>query len=135
MYGEIKEAVSGAPAVMDKLEALVRSHFNFVENNLDFWKILIRAESITLSQENTSLKEKIIDYYLSHIHFVEGIFKEGIRLKYFKELDSFGMACALNGMLSSFKFIFIMRPEKGLLNDKVPVVLDIFLKGVKRHAK
>jgi AcrR family transcriptional regulator len=134
MYAEIRVAVAGGTTVMEKLEALVNSHFNYVENNLDYWKILIRAESITLSDEDTSLKEKIISCYLSHIHFVEKIIKEGIRTKFFKPIDPFSMACALNGIMSSFKFIFIMKPRPGSLKGRVSGVLDIFLKGVKNNA-
>jgi AcrR family transcriptional regulator len=134
MYAEIREAVNGRKTVMEKLGALVSSHFNFVENNLDYWKIIIRAESITLSDEDTSLKEKIITCYLSHVHFVEKIMKEGIRTKVLKNIDPFSMACALNGIMSSFKFIFIMKPKPGSLKGRVSGVLDIFLKGVKKNA-
>lgn len=134
MDAEIKEAVSGGKTILERLERLVRSHFSFVENNLHFWKILLRVESITLSDDKTSLKEKVLNYYLSQIHFVEKIIAQGIRTKFFKAIDPFEMACALNGIMSSFKFIFIMKPKRGRLNDMVPVVLDIFLKGVKRDA-
>lgn len=134
MYGEIRTAVSGGRTVMEKLEALVRSHFNFVENNVDYWKILIRTESITLLEEDTSLKEKILTCYIRHIHFVEKIMREGIRTKFFKPVDPFSMACALNGIMTTFKFIFIMKPKRGTLNSRAARVLDIFLKGVKNHA-
>ena len=134
MYAEIREAVAGGKTVMEKLEALVSSHFNFVENNADYWKILIRAESITLLDEDTSLKEKIITCYLSHVHFVEKIMKEGIRTKVLKTIDPFSMACALNGIMTTFKFIYIMKQRRGSLSGKASSVLEIFLKGVKKNA-
>jgi|GEM_PF-5216171 len=36
--------------------------------------------------------------------------------------------------MSSFKFIYIMKPRPGSLKGRVPGVLDIFLKGVKKNA-
>ncbi len=134
MYGEIQEAVAEAHGTVRKLEALVQSHFRFVELNIPFWKILIRAETVTYSEENASLKEDIINRYFEHNQFIGKIIKEGIRMKYFKSIDPHAMACALNGIMSSFKFIYIIQPEEGSLTGKVPVVLDIFLRGVKRDA-
>jgi len=134
MYAGIREAVAGKETVGEKLEALVGSHFDFVEKNVDYWKVLIRAESITLSGETTSLKEKILSHYLRHIHFVEKIIKEGIRIQFFKSIDSFSLACSLNGIMSSFKFIFIMKPKPGSLTGRASDVLDIYLKGVKKNA-
>ncbi len=132
MYGEIEETVSAMTGTLEKLDALVQSHFHFVELNPSFWKILLHAESITYLEENTSLKAAIINRYLDHNHFVERIIQEGIRTQYFRSVDALDIACTLNGIMSSFKCAYIVQPEEGTLTGKTPVVLDILLGGVRR---
>ena len=131
MYLQIREAVTGSEKTMDKIENLVRSHFHFVENNVDICNLLIRGEGMTLSMGNTVLRDKIIADYVSHIDFIEDIMRRGIEMKSLKVMESRIMALAILGIIRSFFYDWMLSKQETPLSDKVDSVLDIFLKGVK----
>jgi AcrR family transcriptional regulator len=130
MYAEITKAVLRKENLIDRIRALILTHFKFVEQNIDFCRLLIRGESVSYSDGNTTLKEKFIENHISHVDFIERILADGVRQKRFKSINTRAMACALVGMMNSFKFHWIVDPDGRSLTAKVPVVMDIFMKGV-----
>ncbi|MCX5835114.1 MAG: TetR/AcrR family transcriptional regulator [Deltaproteobacteria bacterium] len=131
MFTEIEAAVSRGRDTPGKLRALVSSHFKFVEENMDFYRLLVRGEGISYSDGHSSLKDQIIRYFLDHVDFIDKLIREGVKQKLFKNTNTRAMAYSLMGIMSFFKFMSVMKPE-GSLMKKVPIVLDMFLKGVGR---
>jgi len=131
MFTEIETAVGRGRDTPGKLKALVSSHFKFVEENMGFYRLLIRGEGISYSGGNYSLRDKIIGYFLDHVDFIDKLIREGVKRNYFKNTNTKAMAYSLMGIMSFFKFMYVMKPEGSLLK-KVPMVLDTFLKGVGR---
>ncbi len=131
MFTEIEEAVSRGRDTMGKLKALVSSHFKFVEENMGFYRLLMRGEGISISDGRSSLRDQILKQFLDHVDFIERLIREGVRRNLFKGTNTRAMAYSLMGMMSFFKLISVMKPE-GSLMKKVPVVLDTFLRGVGR---
>lgn len=131
MYSEIRGAVNGVEETIEKIEMLVRSHFHFVENNVDFCDLFIRGEGMTISKGNTVLKEKIMADFFSHIDFIENIMRKGIEEQSLKAIDPRVMATTFWGIIRSFIFDWMLMKQEPLLSNKVSSVLDIFLKGVK----
>ena len=129
LYEEVRAAVHRARSPVDKLRALVQAHFRFVENHIDFHRLLIRGEGFSFSDGSSTLKEKIIQNHLRHLRYVEDIMREGIRAKVFKAAGTRAMAYALIGTMNTFKFNYVLNPA-GSLSRKTAVVLDLFLRGV-----
>ncbi len=130
LYTDIRSAVSREAETVHKLEALVRSNFLFVENNLDFCRLFTHGGEVSYQESGESLKEILCDFHLEHVNFIEGIIKKGIEEKTLRrESDSRDMAGALMGMMKSFQFRWIMSNGEESLVGKVPVVMDIFLRG------
>ncbi|MDI6777157.1 MAG: TetR/AcrR family transcriptional regulator [Syntrophales bacterium] len=133
MYSEIREKVGSAESIIEKIEALVKAHFAFVENNVNFCTLFIQWEGTAISEGNTFLKDKMISSYLGHINFVEELMQEGTRAGYLKVMEQGTMAFALLGMINSFTFNWLVAPKDTHLSGKVGFVLDIFLSGVKNE--
>jgi TetR/AcrR family transcriptional regulator len=131
MFSEIEEAVSGGRDTPGKLKALVSSHFKFVEENLGFYRLLIRGEGISYYDGHSTLRDQIIGYFLDHVDFIDQLIREGVKRNYFKNTNTRAMTYSLMGIMSFFKFMCVMKPN-GSLIKKVPIVLDTFLKGVGR---
>jgi AcrR family transcriptional regulator len=131
MFAEIEAAVGRGRDTPGKLRALVWSHFKFVEENMGFYRLLIRGEGISYSDGHSTLRDQIIRYFLDHVDFIDKLVREGVKRNYFKNTNTKAMTYSLMGIMSFFKFMYVMKPEGSLLK-KVPVVLDTFLKGVGR---
>jgi AcrR family transcriptional regulator len=131
MYSEIREAVNGVEKTADKIENLIRSHFRFVENNIDFCNLLIRGEGITPSKGDKVLREKIIADFFSHLDFIEDIMRKGIEEHFLNVMEPRVMASAFWGIIRSFIYDWMLREQETPLSEKVGPVLNIFMMGVK----
>ena len=130
MYSGIREKVDGAESAIDKIEALIKSYFDYVETNIDFCNLFIRGEGIVPSEEKTQLREKVIKDYLSHMDFIEGIMRLGMDTAYLRDLDPRIMAFSLFGVIRAHIIGWVLENHDYPLSDKVECVLQIFLRGV-----
>jgi AcrR family transcriptional regulator len=131
MYSEIWTSVSSLEKVADKIEMLIRAHFHFVENNVDFCNLFIRGEGMGITKGDTILKEKLNRDFLSHIDFIKDIMHRGIEESFLKVMEPRMMAFAFWGIIRSFIYEWMLTGRETPLSDKVVSVLDIFLRGVK----
>jgi AcrR family transcriptional regulator len=135
MYVEISEAVSQKQTVLDKIKALVISHFQYVEHHIDFYRLLVGHESGIRSEGLKQLRELILDEHRKHLVYIEGLLQEGIRQHVLRALDTNSLANALMGIIAYFKFAWIMNPDGTSLLRKVDDALDVFLKGAATKAE
>ncbi len=134
MYEGIREAVEKEAGIFRKIEILVVSNFQFVENNADFCSIFVRGDHLSLSEGSVALRERMMRDYADHVSFIEEVIREGIRTGDLKKMDPRMMAAALLGIISSCSFKWLTVAKEGSLETKVPFVLDIFLEGVRQDA-
>jgi AcrR family transcriptional regulator len=134
MYAEILDAVSRERTIQDRIKALVSSHFEYVEHHIDFYRVLVGHESGLRSEGLKKLRERIVAEHLRHVVYIEDLLKEGIRKKVLRALDTKSLANALMGIISYFKFAWIMTSPETSLSGKVDVALDVFLKGAAEKA-
>jgi AcrR family transcriptional regulator len=134
MYEGIREAVEKEAGIFRKIEILVVSNFQFIENNADFCSIFVRGDHLSLSEGSVNLRERMITDYTNHVSFIEGLMRDGIRNGVLKKMDPRMMAAALLGIINSCSFKWLTVAKEGSLESKMPFVLDIFLEGVKQDA-
>lgn len=130
MYKEIRDAVNRVERIRDKIETLVRAHFRFVENNVDFCNLFIRGEGASLTKGEMILRDKMIADYLNHAGYVEYIMRWGIETNSLKKMEPRMMAYVLLGIIRSFIFNWMLDHKNNNLSNKVDCVLDVFLRGV-----
>jgi AcrR family transcriptional regulator len=130
MYSGIREKVDGAEHAIDKIETLIKSYFDYVENNIDFCNLFIRGEGTIPSEGKTQLREKVIKDYLNHMDFIEGIMRLGMDTAYLRVLDPRIMAFSLFGVIRAHIVGWMLENHDYPLSDKVECVLQIFLRGV-----
>lgn len=131
LTADLERAVESRNGLIGKLEVFILTHFQFVEKNLDFWRLFVRRENVAFREGDTTLNERMIGYYLKDIEYISEIIGKGLGNGGHEfPASSRDMGCALMGIMNAYKFTWILDPEAWQLTEKVPVVLDIFLKGV-----
>ena len=134
MYSGIKKLVAKQGDIVKKIEMMVVSQFQFVENNTEFCSIFIRGDHLSLSEGSVELRKRMMTDYAVHISFVEAVMSEGVRAGILKGMDPRMMAAALAGIINSCASKWLTMMERTSLMRHVPLVTDIFLKGVGKDA-
>jgi len=134
LYSTVREAVAKQTDIVKKIETLVVSQFQFVENNAEFCSIFIRGDYLSLSDGNAELRKRLRVDYDSHFRFTEEVIREGIRVGLLKKMDPRLMAAALTGISNSYASKWLTAQEGASLKNYVPLVMDIFLEGVRKDA-
>lgn len=130
MYQEIRGAVQAREDTLQKVEALVRANFLFIENNADFCTFFVRSDGATLPDVSSALREQMIEAYLGQIQFIEGIINKGIEAGIFQPEKARDYAFALSGIIRGIIFDWLVGAQQGSLTGKTELVTDIFLRGI-----
>ncbi|ESP63064.1 transcriptional regulator, TetR family [Smithella sp. ME-1] len=133
MFTEVRKSTEQAEGLMGKIEMLIDTHLQFVEQNADFLLLFIKGEKVALSESMTSLHEKIMDGYYNHITFIENLLKVGIETGMLRHLPSRDMAEALFYLIRASSVRWMLMPTTESPRSKKGFILDIFLNGVKRY--
>lgn len=133
MFGMIREEVTTAHDITEKIAKLIEAHFQFVENNADFCRLILRGENMPISDIMTSLRQKMIEDYFKHLTFIENLMKSGIRKDILRSTCTHDMAAALFGLIRSTSIDWIFLPANKPLSSKKDFILEIFLQGVQKN--
>ena len=132
MYAEVRKAPAAAENIIDKIDLLIDAHIQFVEKNTDFFLVIIKGDTASVSEDMASLYKKLSDGYYDHITFIENLLKDGIDRGVLRNLPSRDMAEALFFLMRSSAVTWMMNPTKESLLSQKRFILDIFLHGVKK---
>jgi TetR/AcrR family transcriptional regulator len=133
MYQEIRAAVQAREDTLQKIEALVKAYFLFVENNAGFCTFFVRSDGATLPDVSNVLKEQMIDAYLGQIKFIEGVISKGIEEGLFRTDKARDYAYALSGIIRGIIYDWLVGAHQGFLTEKTGLVTDIFLRGILKE--
>jgi AcrR family transcriptional regulator len=133
MYESIQMEVKSIKDLNGKIISLIGSQLQFVENNADFCRILLRGENEPSTETMSSLRQRLKDDYFKHLSFIEKILKAGIKNGVLRNLPPWEMAVALSHLIRAASIDWmLMTPKDGLVSRK-DFILDIYLNGVKKH--
>jgi len=76
------------------------------------------------------LDQDIRKLYDKFIMRLASVLETGVRRKVFREMDPYHMAVALEGLTNAFLFCWLEDPEQHPYGANIPVIRDMFLKGV-----
>jgi len=130
MYQEIRDAVQAREDTLQRIEALVKAYFLFVENNAGFCTFFVRSDGATLPDVSNALKEQMSNAYLGQIQFIEGVIEKGSEEEIFQKDKARDYAYALSGIIRGIIYDWLVGAHQGSLAGKTELVTDIFLNGV-----
>ncbi len=135
MHGEVREKVKATAGIAEKIEMIIASHFQFVENNADFCKLFIRGENAAPSEVMTALRQKIMDGYLQHLTFIENEIENGIKNGFLRSLPAREVASVLFGLIRFSAIDWMLFPSETSLRSKKDFIMEVFLRGVQKNEK
>jgi AcrR family transcriptional regulator len=126
---ETKTARGGAA----KIEALIRTKLNFFEHNRNFFRIYVAEWSGSEWTAKSAFGDRIWKKLLTHLDMISQIIENGARAGEFKGISPKEAAFALNGMMNSTIFHWILgNHPPGSLVAKTGVIKELFLSGIEK---
>ncbi len=126
LQSEVSKAVSSA----EKITRLIKAETAFFEKNKGFSRIFISERSSLEWAAKKDLKKRMDKIYQTHLNFVTGIIRDGLRRREFKKLNPKKAAYALVGMLNS-SILQRLRDTKAHLSFQSFIPTEMFLKGIQ----
>jgi AcrR family transcriptional regulator len=116
-----------------KIEALIRTKLNFFEHNRNFFRIYVAEWSGFEWTAKSAFGDRIWKKLLAHLDLIADIIQQGERTGEFKSISSQEAAFALNGMMNSTIFHWILgNHPAGSLLAKAGVIKELFLTGIQK---
>jgi TetR/AcrR family transcriptional regulator len=127
----IQEAVGDIEDDEERLVAAVWAYMEFHAVHRSFYRLLIHEES-SFSKE---IHERFRTQYFSHLRILEDVLRRGIKSRKLKKMDARSATFALVGMCNLMIFRWIMAEKPHTIEKEVPLILEIFLRGISRQTK
>jgi len=135
MYLQVRNQVMKAEGIEGRIEAIINSHFLFVEENTDFCRLFLPGESAVFSEVMSTMRQKMIDDYRQHLTFIENILRAGKKNGYLRNLPVDALARALFGLIRTTAIDWMIAPVTKKMTTQKDFILEIFLRGVKQNGK
>lgn len=114
-----------------KIEAAIRTKLNFFEHNRNFFRIYVAEWSGFERTVKRGFGDRIRKKLMAHLELLAAIIEEGCRRGEFKTISAREAAFALNGMMNSTIFHWIIGDHApGALASKAAVIKELFLEGI-----
>jgi AcrR family transcriptional regulator len=116
-----------------KIDALIHTKLNFFEHNRSFFRIYVAEWSGFEWTAKSAFGDRIWKKLLSHLDLIADIIEDGERTGEFKRIPAREAAFALNGMMNSTIFHWILgNHPPGSLVAKAGVIKELFFTGIQK---
>ncbi len=122
----IGEAVGGIEDGIRRLEKAVSAYMQFHTAHRSFYRLLIHEESSFAKEIGERFRTK----YFFHLRILEDVIHSGMKNGSMKKLDPRSATFALVGMCNLIIFRWLLSEKPYPLNKEIPLVLEIFLRGI-----
>lgn len=114
----------------DKINVIIDSVLCHFRENRDFFKIYVNEAGGFEWNIERHFGKRISEKFNYFIKQTEEIFREGIRKKYFVDLDPSILAISLAGILNGFTTYWIKSPQKRDLIEDAKHLKKLFFEGI-----
>jgi len=116
--------------VMTMIEDYIAAKARLFADNLAALRLYFAETRGASFNIKAGLDQDIRKLYDKFIMRLASVLETGIRKKVFREMDPYHMAVALEGLTNAFLFCWLEDPEQHPYGANIPVIRDMFLKGV-----
>lgn len=128
----IKYEFSRMAPAKEKIRGALKSLFEFIEKNRDFFRIFLSEQNLTEWTIKEDFRKGIHLKRVTYINLLAKVMRQGIQEKAFKSINPMDMACSLLGMVNSFVLEWLISKKYYPIASKLETLLEIFLGGVQR---
>jgi TetR/AcrR family transcriptional regulator len=116
--------------VMTVIEDYIAAKTRLFADNLATLRLYFAETRGASFNIKAGLDQDIRKLYDKFIMRLASVLETGVRRKVFRKMDPYHMAVALEGLTNAFLFCWLEDPEQHPYEANVPVIKDMFLKGV-----
>jgi TetR/AcrR family transcriptional regulator len=116
--------------VMTVIEDYIAAKARLFADNLATLRLYFAETRGASFNIKAGLDQDIRKLYDKFIMRLASVLETGVRRKVFRKMDPYHMAVALEGLTNAFLFYWLEDPEQHPYGANVPVIKDMFLKGV-----
>lgn len=122
----VETAVGGIEDDFRRLKTAITAYVQFHAAHRSFYRLLIHEES----SFDKEIHERFRTKYFSHLRILEDILRRGMKNGEMKKMNVRSTTFALVGMCNSVIFRWLMSERNYSLRKEVPLILEIFLRGI-----
>lgn len=126
----IAEAVEGIEDDVARIQAAISAYLQFFGAHGSFYGILIHEQS-SFAKE---IRERLRTKYFSHLRVFEDVLRSGMRSGRIKKMDARSATFGIVGMCNSIIFRWLISHKQYPLKREIPLILEIFLRGISHPA-
>ena len=126
----LKDVLSKKDDVLTVLKNYVAAKIKIFADNvagLALYLAETRGASLNIK---AGLDEDIRKLYDELIQKLTSVLESGVRKNLFRKMDPYYMAIALEGVTNSFLFSWLEDRERHPYRKNIPVIMEVFLKGI-----
>ena len=116
--------------VLTVLENYIATKARLFTNSLALLRLYFAETRGTSFNIKAGLDQDIRKLYDIFVTRLASVLEAGTRKKVFRKIDPYYMAVALEGLTNAFLFCWLEDPEQHPYEANVPLIRDIFFKGV-----
>jgi len=126
----LKDVLEQETDVLSSVKNYIAAKAEFFSDNFSTLRLYLAETQGASFNIKAGLDQDIHKLYDKFILRLASVLETGVRRKVFREMDPYHMAVALEGLTNAFLFCWLEDPEQHPYGANVPVIRDIFLKGV-----
>ena len=116
--------------VLTVLENYIAIKARLFTNSLALLRLYFAETRGTSFNIKAGLDQDIRKLYDKFVMRLASVLEAGVRKKVFRKIDPYYMAVALEGLTNAFLFCWLEDPERHSYEANVPLIRDMFFKGV-----
>ncbi len=127
---QVRSQVAEALSPLEKIQRLIEASLELSDIHRDFFKTLLLERNFLAASPHHPEAAHMLDLYLAHIHFIEELIQDGVRVGVFRahnvEASAFALNEAIRGCFQQRALGLTARPA----TEDASILLDIFFNGV-----
>ena len=128
----ISENLAAKTDFLTRLGQVIHTYLKFIEDHHDFYRIFLKERlNLNITKDSCS-HDRLISIHEQMNRVFTDFFDSGIETGYLRPGDPHHFSIALSGIVSHFSFHWLMEGSNTSLCQLSPVILDLFLNGVRK---
>ena len=127
---QVRSQVAEELTPIEKIQRLIEASLELSDIHRDFFKTLLLERNFLAASPHHPEAVHMLDLYLAHIHFIEELIQDGVRVGVFRahnvEASAFALNEAIRGCFQQRALGLTARP----VTEDAGILLDIFFNGV-----
>jgi len=129
-HAQLAEALRQEGGVPTVLRGYIAERGRLFTDNIKRMRLFFHETRGLNSPIPSAVRERVHELYHELVLEVASMLEKGVRQNMLREGDPYHMAVALEGIINAFLLCWLQDPERQPYEANVPVILDMFLRGV-----